>query len=132
FGKIVRKVALDCTREVLLAALAFAGRDQRRLRQFGVDYSRGDRLLRIERGKAPAEVFQFAHVARPAVALEALERGLIDLLERQAFTLDHGEEVSDQVGNVLGALAQRRQPQRHNVEPEKQILAEQALLDELA
>src|SRR6478672_4518539 len=41
FGKIVRQVALDRARQVLLAALAFARRDQRRLRQFGVDYSRG-------------------------------------------------------------------------------------------
>ena len=38
--------------------------------------------------------------------------------------------MPDQVGNVLGALAQRRQPQRHDVEAEVQIFAEQALLDQ--
>ena len=40
------------------------------------------------------------------------------------------EEMADEVGDVLGALAQRRQPQRHDVEPEEQVLAEQALLDQ--
>ena len=38
--------------------------------------------------------------------------------------------MPDQVGHVLEPLAQRRQPQRHDVETEEQILAEQALLDQ--
>ena len=40
--------------------------------------------------------------------------------------------MADQIGDVLDALAQRRQPQRHDVEAEEQILAEQALLDQHA
>ena len=55
---------------------------------------------------------------------------MIELLRRQALLLGQREEVPDQVGHVLGALAQRRQPQRHDVEAEEQILAEQALLDQ--
>ena len=51
-------------------------------------------------------------------------------LARQSLALDLGEEVPDQVGHVLDALAQRRQPQRHHVEAEEQVLAEQPLLDE--
>src|SRR3546814_8399095 len=43
-----------------------------------------------------------------------------------------GEEMADEVGNVVGALAQRRQPDRHDVEAIEQILAEGALTDELA
>ena len=38
--------------------------------------------------------------------------------------------MADQVGDVLDPLAQRRQTQRHDVEAEEQILAEQALLDQ--
>ena len=38
--------------------------------------------------------------------------------------------MPDQIGHVLDALAQRRQPQRHDVEAEEQVLAEQALLDQ--
>ena len=64
--------------------------------------------------------------------LQPVDGGLIDLLRRQSFALHQREEVPDEIGNVLGALAQRRQPQRHDVEAEKQVLAEQALLDELA
>ena len=62
---------------------------------------------------------------------QPVQRCLVDLLRRQALALDHGEEMPDQIGNILGALAQRRQPQRHHVEAEEQILAEQPLLDEL-
>ena len=66
------------------------------------------------------------------MALEPFERGLLELLGRQTFALDLVEEMPDQVGHVLDALAQRRQPQRHDVEAEEQILAEQPLLDENA
>ncbi len=38
--------------------------------------------------------------------------------------------MADQVGDILGALAQRRQAKRHHIEPKIQILAEQALLDQ--
>ena len=38
--------------------------------------------------------------------------------------------MPDQIGQILDPLAQRRQPQRHHVEAEEQILAEQALLDQ--
>ena len=62
---------------------------------------------------------------------QPFQSGLIDLFRRQAFALDLREEMPDQIGNVLGALAQRRQSQRHHIETEEQILAEQALLDEL-
>src|SRR6185369_7134552 len=72
----------------------------------------------------------FADVAGPAIALHAIERGLVDLLLRQTLALSQIEEVADQVGNVLKPLAQRRQSQRHDVEPEEQVLAEQALLDQ--
>ena len=64
------------------------------------------------------------------IALEPLDRGRLDLLRRQPFALGKREEVADEVGNVLDALAQRRQPQRHDVEAEEQVLAEQALLDQ--
>src|SRR5674536_373012 len=67
---------------------------------------------------------------RQAMALEAVEAGRIDLLGRQALALGLGEEMTDQVGHVLAALAQGRQPQRHDVEAEEQIFAEQALLDQ--
>src|SRR6185436_8078788 len=92
----------------------------------------GDDLLRIERRKATGQVFEFAHVARPAVAFEQFDRGLIDLLRRQAFAFAEAEEVAQQVGHVLRALTQRRQPQRNDIEPKEQVLAEQALLNQYA
>src|SRR5919198_4181210 len=94
--------------------------------------SRSRIFLRIERGEPASEVFELAYVTRPAMALEPLERGLVELLAGQAFALDLGEEVPDQVGNVLDALTQRWKAQRHHVEAEEQILAEQPLLDEHA
>ena len=38
--------------------------------------------------------------------------------------------MADQVGQILDALAQGRQAQRHDIEPEEQIFPEQALLDQ--
>src|SRR5580693_4591272 len=66
------------------------------------------------------------------MALKPFDGRLIDLLEGQALTRDHGEEMANQIGNILGALAQRWQAQRYYVQAEEQIFAKQALLDELA
>ena len=88
--EIARQMALDRGREPVLGARLFVGRRHRRLRQLGVDHRGRDGLLRIERGEPAGEVFQLAHVARPAIALEPLERRLVDLLRRQALALDHG------------------------------------------
>ena len=41
------------------------------------------------------------------------------------------QEVPGQRRDVLGALAQRRQADRHDVQPVEQVLAEQALADQL-
>ncbi len=131
-GEIGGEMALDRGRESLLRARLLVVRDQGRLRELGIDHRGRDGLLRIKRGEAAGEVFELAHVAGPAMALEPVERPLVELLGRQPFALHQGEEVPDQIGHVLGALAQRRQPQRHHIEPEEQILPEQALLDENA
>ena len=64
------------------------------------------------------------------MALEPFKRSLIELFGRQPFALDQGEEVPDQIGHVLDALAQRWHAQRHDVEREEQILTEQPLLDQ--
>ena len=74
---------------------------------------------------APRQIFKFPHIARPAMFLQAVEGCLVDLLRRQSFALDHGEEMPDQIGDVFGALPQRRQPQRHHIEAEEQVFAEQ-------
>ncbi len=98
-------------------------------RQFTFDYGRADGFLRIKRGKAARQIFQFADIARPTMALEPLLPGRIDLFGRQAFALRLREEMTDQIRNIFRALAQRRQTQWHDIEPEEQILAEQALLN---
>src|SRR5262249_12423127 len=75
-------------------------------------------------------VLELADVAGPAVALEPIERSLVELLRGQTLALSLGEKVPDQVGHILDALAQWRQPQRYHVEPEEQVLPEQALLNQ--
>jgi hypothetical protein len=44
----------------------------------------------------------------------------IELLERQSFAFRLGNEMQDQIEDVLNAFAQRRQPQRHHIEAEKE------------
>ncbi len=63
--------------------------------------------------------------------LEAFERRLVELFGRQALAFYIREEMSDQVRNILGALAQGRQAKRNDIQAEEQILAEQAVLFEL-
>jgi hypothetical protein len=45
---------------------------------------------------------------------------LIELLERQSIAFGLGNEMPDQIGDVLNAFAQRRQPQRHHIEAEEE------------
>jgi len=40
--------------------------------------------------------------------------------------------VSDEIGNVLDPLTQRRQPDRNHIQPEVKIFPEQALVDQVA
>ncbi len=78
------------------------------------------------------EVLQLAHVARPRLRLERLER-----VRRQREGLApvglgvHLQEVPGQRLDVLRPGPQRRQPHRHHVEPVEEVLAELALLHHL-
>ena len=98
--------------------------------QFQLDELVGDHLLGVEGGQATDQVFEFANVARPAITLHALQRGRLHVLHRQAFRCGLLEEMAHKIGHVLGAFAQRRQTQRHDIQAEKQVLTEQALLDQ--
>ena len=111
------------------ATIGGAGLSERQGVEFRLDDRAGDGLLRVERRQPPDEVFQLAHVAGPAVALQPLHRVGIEGLPRQTLAFHQHEEVADQIRHVLGALAQRRQAQRHHVQAEEQILAKNALLD---
>src|SRR3954466_14966776 len=81
---------------------------------------------------ALARVLEFAHVPRPAIAREGVadrrrHGGHLDAAQaREAL-----EEEVGQDGDVLAALAQRRQHQRQHVEAVVQVLAEIALGDHL-
>ena len=57
---------------------------------------------------------------------------IVERLGRQAFVLGLAQEMARQVGNILDALAQGRQAQRHHIEPVIEVFAEQALGDQLA
>src|SRR4029077_15977856 len=92
------EVALDRVRQVLVAALSLSVCNQRGLRQFAVHDGCGARFLRIESGQAAREILKFAHIARPAMAAQPVERSLIDLLCRQTLALDLREEVADPNG----------------------------------
>src|SRR5262249_38628521 len=101
----------DGSRKALLRVRIVVGRNHGGLRYFGIDHRRRDRFLRIERGKPAREIFKLAHIAGPAVMLESLKRGWLELFAGQSFALDLGEEVPDEIGYVFDAFTQRRQAQ---------------------
>src|SRR6201996_1144878 len=62
--------------------------------------------------------------------LQPLQRLRVELLRRQPVLFSEREEMPDEIGQILDALAERRQSQRHHVEAEEQVFAEQPLLDQ--
>ena len=77
-----------------------------------------DHLLRMQGGQTPDQIFEFANIARPAIFLHPVQRRLLDIFLRQSLAGGVFEEMMHEIGNILGAFAQRRQAQRHDIEPE--------------
>src|SRR5882724_8526449 len=102
------QIGLDRAAEIVDAGLNAAAGGYGGRRQLAVDDGGGDDVLRVERRQTPREVFQFAHIARPAMLFQPLQRLHIELLRRQPVLLGEREEVPDEIGQVLDALAQRR------------------------
>src|SRR5215831_13239159 len=71
------------------------------------------------------DVFEFAHVTGPVVGFEQLHRAPVNSVDgaTEAFAV-LGGEMRGQQRDVFGALAQRRQPQREDVQPVIEIAAE--------
>src|SRR5207253_715645 len=71
------------------------------------------------------QVLEFANVARPVIFLQHAHQLIGERLGATVvFAVVELEEVGDQVGDVGGAIAQRRHLQVHNVDAVEQILAE--------
>src|SRR5258706_2276252 len=82
----------------------------------------GDGFLRAEDHVALHQIFKLAHVARPVIFLHRVHqvgRGMYGT--RIEFTVVVFEEVADQLGNVGGALPQRRHVQVHNIDAVAQV-----------
>ena len=72
-------------------------------------------------------ILQLADVARPVVLLQRRQRPRVDVGHvAVVLFIVEVEEMSDQFGDVLAAIAQRRQVDRHDVEPVVQVFAEPA------
>src|ERR1700743_51367 len=106
--EILLKMLLHRARQRLLAPAIHRRGWQRRLVEFGFDDTFADRFLRVERRKAADEILKLANVARPAIPRQLFHRARLDRLHRQAFAVAEREEMPDEIGDVLAALAQRR------------------------
>ena len=77
-------------------------------------------------------VLELAHVAGPGVAGDQLQRLLADAVDAPALLGgEPRQEVHGELRHVLEALAQRRHPDREDVEAVVEVLAELAVLDQL-
>jgi hypothetical protein len=90
-----------------------------------------DRSIR-EKEQPFDHVAELADIAGPGVALQLFDCLGLEGLDLPAVLIGHlSGEMRDQRGNVLGALAERRQQQGEDVDPMIEILPERAFLDEL-
>ena len=78
----------------------------------------------------PAHI-QLAHIAGPVPCCQRPNGIRCKAFQRQAAIRRAFQEMIDQRADILGTLAQRWQAQRHNIQPVKQVLAEQALLHQM-
>ena len=84
-----------------------------------------DPVARRQDDRPLDDVAQLADIARPVVRLERRHRLLRQRRRRDPpLGGEAGEEMVDQLGNVLAPLAQRRNPHRHDVQPVIEVLAE--------
>src|SRR5213593_4440625 len=112
--------------------VAPGGRQQRLARQ-GLDVVRLDRISLDHDQESLDGVAQLAHVASPGAGGQALDRPGGEPLRAVAAVSREGlDEVFDERWNILATLAQGRAHDRHDVEPEEQVLAESAGSDALA
>lgn len=82
--------------------------------------------------KALHDVAQLADIARPGIALQFLDGVLGEGLGLPSVLFGHARgEVRGEGGNVLNALAERRQEERKNVNAVVEILAESAAFHEV-
>src|SRR4051812_23494782 len=98
-----------------VAAPSVQGSRDRLCVELRFDDDAADDILWIEGSETPDEIFELPDVSRPAIALHPVHGVRIELLARQPFLLDEGEEVPGKIRDVLDALAQGRQAQRHHV-----------------
>ena len=78
-------------------------------------------------------VLELADIARPVVAHEQLQRRRGDAADEDLAFLG-GEprgEMADQLGDILAPLAERRHPDREDIEAVVEVLAEGAGLDQV-
>ncbi len=90
---------------------------------------RGDRLLGKQYREPLEQIRQFAHVARPRIARQAVHGLLVqfDVPARHLFLALH--EMLDQHRQIFEPLAQRRHLHREHVQPIEQVLTESARAD---
>src|SRR2546426_1127396 len=108
-------------------ALLDTGRLDRRRKMLGQDDPVG------QKDRALEDVLQLADVARPRVHPQALQR-VVGQRSRRPGQSEPGplEEGVDELGQIVEALAQRREPELDSAQAIEQVRSEPTLLDELA
>ncbi len=98
--------------------------------EFRRQYGFCDDRLRYQSGEAADQVFEFAHVAGPAIGGEHGHGAGIDGFGGQALGLRLVQKMLREDGDVVGAFTQGRQADGDDVEAVEQVFAELAAADE--
>ena len=92
------------------------------------EFSRRQEAACVAHGGALGHILQLTNIARPVVRLEQRDRLVGNAADRQTIALaDHLQKVLEQEPDIVGARAQRRHHEMHDVQPVVQIFAELSL-----
>src|ERR1700731_306963 len=106
--EVLREIVLDGPAERGLLAILVSFRRSLRVLQLERNGGCWNQIAGMQYSQPADQVFEFANVSWPAIALEHLQRVLIESFGGEPFVFRLAQEVPHKIGNVFGAFAQRR------------------------
>src|SRR5690606_39444580 len=96
--EIFRTMPLDGAAKALILGRRLVKADNLLRLQFLLDNGEIDHVIGVKRREPADEILELAHVARPFMPLQRIERFLVDAFHRQPLLARLGKEMADEIG----------------------------------